>query len=628
MVGVEGDSGRAQADAVGMTLPPDRQVQLLPDRQVVRSESGRSAVGVLQSERSKLVRVYRRLIPERSRAAIAGKISHEVRTQVIHQISRSLSIQNRVTTVRGGRLAKRLPGLFESGRVVLAQVGRARKVVGLRPDAAPLQARHDNLHLVRQALDHVGVEYFCVRGELDESAVLAVSVHDRPAVHAALAELCAKVPGYVSALPRGQAVVPDHSEPGFEPDTWHGVADAAVIRMTWFHADLSGHYVLGHEYGCDVEFWTPVDGELLAPRRNRVSERVLTGQQPVFAGPGLFTRLEAWGRRGYPLPTRAEFVRPLPEDIRFPVDVVYTWVDGNDPAWQHRRAQAEGLARTYNPEAVNDARFMSRDELRYSLRSLHLNAPWVRTVFLVTDDQIPAWLDTSNPRIRVVSHREIFQDPSVLPTFNSHAIESQLHHIQGLSDQFLYFNDDVFLGRPVAPQQFFHSNGLTKFFPSTAMVPLGAPSLRDAPVAAAAKNNRQLIERDFGTTLVQKMMHVPHALRRDVLHEIEFRFDHGHRGTAATRFRGPTDLSVASSLHHYYGYHSGRSVPDRLDYAYLDLMHPSTSRRLARILAERNLDVFCINDTVSARKDLANQLELLQPFLDSYFPVASPFEKG
>lgn len=617
MVGMEGESGRA--GTVRLPSSPDSAAMLLPET--------RSSLGVLQSERSRLVRVYRRLLPERSRAAIAGKISHEVRTQVIHQISRSLSIQHRVTTVRGGRLAKRHPALFESGQVVLTQVGRTRKVVSLRPDAAPLQARRDNLLLVRRALETAGIEYFCVRGALDASSVVAVSRQDRAAVHAALAALCARVPGYVSAVPLGPAVVPDHSEPGFEPDSWHEVAQAAVIRLTWFHGDPSGQYVLGHEYGCDIEFWTPAEGELLAPRRNRVSERVPAGQPSVEGAPGLFTRLEAWDRPGEPVPTRPEFTHPLPEDVRFPVDVVYTWVDGNDPAWQRRRAEAEGVAHTYNPEAVNDARFMSRDELRYSLRSLHLNAPWVRNVYLVTDDQTPAWLDTANPRVKVLSHRDIFRDASVLPTFNSHAIESQLHHIEGLSEQFLYFNDDVFLGRPVAPQQFFHSNGLTKFFPSTAMVPLGDPTLLDAPVAAAAKNNRQLIEGDFGTRLVQKMMHVPHALRRDVLGEIEDRYADGHRATAGGRFRSPTDLSVASSLHHYYGYHSGRAVPDRIEYAYLDLMHPSTSRRLARILADRGLDVFCINDTVSARKDLANQLELLQPFLDSYFPVASPFEK-
>ncbi|WP_082119873.1 stealth family protein [Saccharothrix sp. ST-888] len=583
------------------------------------------AVGVLKSEHSKLVHAYRRILPERSRAAIAKHISHETRTRVIHTISRSLSMQQRLDD--GGRLARRHPQFFEAGAVALAQVGKDRKIVSVRTELDPLSCRTQNLELVRHALDDAGVPYFAVRGLADSSSVLAVAASDRAAALRALQALCATVPGYLSTPPRSGEQAPTTSAPGFEPESWRAVEQADVIRLTWFRADQDGHYVLGHEYGCDVEFWRAEDGELVAPRRNRVTERVRADERTVPAPGAVFTRLAAWSRTGDDLPTRAPFTAALPEDIRYPVDVVYTWVDSNDPKWQATRAAADGTAATYNPEAVNDARFMSRDELKYSLRSLHLNAPWVRHIYLVTADQVPAWLDTGNPRLTVVSHREIFADPEALPTFNSHAIESQLHHIPGLSEQFLYFNDDVFLGRPVTPQLFFHSNGLTKFFPSQAMVPFGTPSVEDAPVAAAAKNNRQLIERDFGTTLVQKMMHVPHALRRDVLLEIEDRFAERHRETAATRFRGPADLSVASSLHHHYGYHSGRAVPSEIAYAYLDLMHDSTSRRLARILATRNLDVFCINDTVSDRKDLPAQLELLQPFLDSYFPNPSPFEK-
>ena len=39
----------------------------------------------------------------------------------------------------------------------------------------------------------------------------------------------------------------------------------------------------------------------------------------------------------------------------------------------------------------------------------------------------------------------------VLPTHNSHAVESQLHHIPGIAEHFLYSNDDMFFGRPLQP---------------------------------------------------------------------------------------------------------------------------------------------------------------------------------
>src|SRR5690606_13050857 len=144
-----------------------------------------------------------------------------------------------------------------------------------------------------------------------------------------------------------------------------------------------------------------------------------------------------------------------------PVDVVYTWVDSADPAWReaHRRYSQEYEA--HNPSADNAERYIDREELRYSLRALWLFAPFVRHIYLVTADQRPSWL-VDHPKLTVVSHREIFPDPSVLPTFNSHAIESCLHRIPGLSEHFLYLNDDVFLGREARPEDFFTLAGLAK----------------------------------------------------------------------------------------------------------------------------------------------------------------------
>eukprot|EP00899_Mesostigma_viride_P014005 jgi/Mesvir1/22605/Mv14053-RA.4 len=99
--------------------------------------------------------------------------------------------------------------------------------------------------------------------------------------------------------------------------------------------------------------------------------------------------------------------------------------------------------------------YRENDELRYSLRSVERYAPWVRHVFIVTDGQIPSWLDTSNPRVSVVTHADIFMDRNHLPVFSSPAIEANLHRIPGLSDRFIYLNDDVMFGTPVWPDDFF-----------------------------------------------------------------------------------------------------------------------------------------------------------------------------
>lgn len=154
--------------------------------------------------------------------------------------------------------------------------------------------------------------------------------------------------------------------------------------------------------------------------------------------------------------------------LQYPqVDVVYTWVNGSDPIWF---AEMQKYKVLYNKEhnitteetgdtATSANRFRDNDELkyvlfiifncRYSLRSLEVNAPWIRNVYIVTNGQVPSWIDTTNPHLHIITHKEIFKDQSALPTFSSPAIEMNLHHIPGLSDYFLYFNDDVFLGSPV-----------------------------------------------------------------------------------------------------------------------------------------------------------------------------------
>jgi len=115
-------------------------------------------------------------------------------------------------------------------------------------------------------------------------------------------------------------------------------------------------------------------------------------------------------------------------------------------------------------ESAGENRFRDNEELRFSLRSLERFAPWVRHVFLVTDNQIPSWLDLSNSRLTVVPHTDIFMNGTDLPTFSSPAIEANLHRIKGLAKKFIYFNDDVMLGAPVWPWDFFDERGAQKIY--------------------------------------------------------------------------------------------------------------------------------------------------------------------
>lgn len=130
-----------------------------------------------------------------------------------------------------------------------------------------------------------------------------------------------------------------------------------------------------------------------------------------------------------------------------PIDAVYTWVNGTDSDFIEsiRRYDA-----SYDP-----SRFDDKNELKYSLRSLEKHANWIRHVYIVTNGQIPSWLDLNYERVTVVPHELLAPDPEQLPTFSSAAIETFLHRIPKLSKRFLYLNDDIFLGAPLYPEDLY-----------------------------------------------------------------------------------------------------------------------------------------------------------------------------
>ena len=102
-----------------------------------------------------------------------------------------------------------------------------------------------------------------------------------------------------------------------------------------------------------------------------------------------------------------------------------------------------------------------------SKRSIIKFAPWFNHIYIVTNGQIPVWLNTNNPDISVVSHSEIFRNQADLPTFQSNAIEVNLHRIPGLTDNFIYFNDDMSLIGPLCPEDLLLTNGSYARFPTS-----------------------------------------------------------------------------------------------------------------------------------------------------------------
>lgn len=144
------------------------------------------------------------------------------------------------------------------------------------------------------------------------------------------------------------------------------------------------------------------------------------------------------------------------------IDIVYLWVDGSDKKWL---AQKEKWAAKINGEQITKTRvaaaerFRDNGELKYSLRSLAKNVPWVNHIYIVTGfNQVPKWLNTRHPKITIVPHESIFPHDA-LPTFNSTAIDMCLPNIPGLSEHFLLLNDDMFFNKSLAPSFFFDRRG-------------------------------------------------------------------------------------------------------------------------------------------------------------------------
>ena len=312
-----------------------------------------------------------------------------------------------------------------------------------------------------------------------------------------------------------------------------------------------------------------------------------------------------------------------------PVDIVYTWVDSTDPLWREQHTRYSQQHVTHNESADNTERYINREELRYSMRSVWMFAPFVRHIYVVTMDQRPSWL-ADHPKTSIVSHKDIFPDASVLPTFNSHAIESCVHRIEGLSENFLYFNDDVFLGRETAEDDYFTMNGLAKLrFSPSGFIYEGEPEPSAIPTDWAAYNAANVLGRDFSVRVNRRLMHVPLPLKRSVLNEIEERYAEEVERTRAARFRSPTDLAIPSMFGQYYSIATSRAIEwehSTNEYTYVDTGKANAHERYQRLL-KRRPKFFCINVTRYNEVPLEAQAAHLSKFMGSVFPVAAPWEE-
>lgn len=498
---------------------------------------------------------------------------------------------------------------------LLRSSGRLRVVVRV-PGINRRKAYRRNADLVLDLCERRAISYFVVPEPESGQWRIGIAEEAWDEFVSALVGAAADRPLYVGVRARTRSGIA-RRWPELVEDRRIRAAMAVQRELEVFECvrGLRGR-VLDRPYACLVDRWERADdGALVAPSRNAVTTYV----GPAFQDPVSIPTGGSWVTTLAPMASRHMF------DIDFPVDVVYTWVDGSDTAWQARKATALGDLDESSPphdDAVSDTRFRDLGELRFSLRSVERHAPWVRRIFLVTDKQVPEWLDTSGDRLVLIDHEELFDGVGRLPTFNSHAIGARLHHIGGLSEHYLHFNDDFFLGRDVDPSLFFLSNGMSRFFLSRSTLAFRDPGTA-LPHEQARRNVVDLLARDFGRSPTRVFFHTPIAQQRSVMFELENRYPEEFRRTWSSQFRSGADIEPNSWMHHYYAYLTGRSVPGQISYDYFALDAPGTARRMQRVARTRDRDTFCINDSDEATD---RQRDRAVVWLRRYFRGPSSFE--
>lgn len=325
------------------------------------------------------------------------------------------------------------------------------------------------------------------------------------------------------------------------------------------------------------------------------------------------------------------------------IDFVIPWVDGGDAAWQALRNQ-----HLDSPAKIDESRYRDWDILRYWFRAVEKYAPWVNQVHIVTCGQWPEWLNRDHPKLRLVDHRD-FIPPEYLPTFNSMTIELNFHRIPGLSEHFVYFNDDVFLNRPVDPEDFFVDGVPCEL---AVMEPLIPGAVRDPHIHALCNNmafiNTHFHKRDvlrknpakwyclkYGKGLIKNLLNTPGAkfsnfssphvtspMLKSVYEEVWALEPDLLDSTCRHKFRSLE--SVNQYIMSYYNMCNGNFVPRCAAFSSCYAIGPQSQAMYRDIKAGQH-KVICLNDGASVMDFGAEKNRLIAVF-ESVFPEKSSFE--
>lgn len=333
--------------------------------------------------------------------------------------------------------------------------------------------------------------------------------------------------------------------------------------------------------------------------------------------------------------------------MREPIDIVITWVDGNDPAWLEEKSRFERGDGGPEPLAADESRYRDWDNIRYIFRGIERFMPWVHRIHFVTWGHIPAWLNTLHPKLHIVRHEEFIPE-AYLPTFNSNVIEMNCHRIPGLAEQFILFNDDMFVIGPVKPSDFF-LNGLPRD-----MAVISPPRMMRDPICGIETNNLGIINDYFsvddirknrkkwyspkyGKYLIRTMLfgrfrtiigifepHIPLSFRKESFEEVWRKEEEEMDRMSRNRFRSRGDYNIW--LVRQWQLMSGKFEPRREDFG--RFMRPASQEKeiIRRLKHPGNMKLLCINDSPDLR-DFEKCKKHINRALDELLHEKSSFEQ-
>ena len=293
------------------------------------------------------------------------------------------------------------------------------------------------------------------------------------------------------------------------------------------------------------------------------------------------------------------------------MDVVITYVDGNDPVWKQDYEK-------YTDVPVMQKRFRDWGTLKYLLRGVETRMPFIRNVYLVVShaSQVPQWADTSN--LKIVLHKDIIPE-EFLPTFNCNPIEMHLHRIPGLDEEFLYFNDDMFPVGDCRREDFFREG--------KAVIGYTAHLFASGMYKKICRNSDRLARKVLGmkpSCFFTRPQHICSPMLKSECEEVYQRAKDEVLKTTAGKVRTEKDLNQYLFLD--YMNYKGLVIREKISNKHFSVAVASAGK-LRSFLLNPTRNLVCINDVRLSENRYDTLRTAIHESFEAAFPNKSKYEK-